>query len=128
MPDCLTLYRPATPQQLQQVADQQWQAFGTASLYQQYFYPMLYREYARLIARRWNARQHGQGFVLACRVDAAWLERFPVQTIATERQREYCIPARHLAGFNAHLHGRIRLIDVYGEHGLPVPEALGLTG
>lgn len=114
MRSTITLYRPATPRQRDSIARNGWRHFDELSLYQGCFYPMLHPDYARLVARRWNAREYGAGFVLAFRADRQWLSQFQPQTLATETQLEYCIPARCLADFNHHLHGRIRVVESFG--------------
>jgi hypothetical protein len=110
----VTLYRPATAQQLQAIARADWLAFGAESLISGYFYPMLHSSYARLLAREWNARQYGEGFVLQCRVHADGLSSFQPQTVATARHLEYCIPANKLHAFNAALCERIQVVQHYG--------------
>lgn len=109
----IALYRPATAAQVSAIAARQWQAFGAESLVGGYFYPMLHSSYARLVARQWNVRQYGEGFVLQCRVDARWLAQFQPQTVATPAQLEYRIAANELAGFNHALAGCIGIVQHY---------------
>ncbi len=109
----VTLYRPATAAQVSAIAGNRWRAFGSESLVGGYFYPMLHRSYARLLARQWNVRQYGEGFVLQCHVDARWLSQFQPHTVATAAQLEYCIAANDLPGFNAALRGSIHILQHY---------------
>lgn len=109
----ITLYRSATSAQIAAIAKRGWSGFGAESLIGGYFYPMLHRDYARLVAQYWNAHQYGEGFVLACRIRRDWLSQFEPHTIATSRQLEYRIPAATLPAFNRQLYGTIRVLRHY---------------
>lgn len=115
----ITLYRPATTAQVSALAAGDWQAFGHESLVAGCFYPMLHSSYARLVARQWNVRQYGEGFVLQCRVDARWLSQFTPHTVATPTHLEYCIAADLLPAFNAAMTDRIRIVQHYRQPMLP---------
>jgi len=117
----VSLYRPATASQLAAIARTDWLAFGEESLASGYFYPMLHSSYAQLIARQWNARHDGEGFVLQCRVEAGWLSQFEPRTVATEQHLEYRIPANVLPAFNAALYGRIEILHHYRYPATRVP-------
>ena len=77
------------------------------------FYPVLEESYATQIARDWNTRDGGIGYVLRFQVETEYLAQFPVQTAGARVHREYWIPAEELAEFNRHILGLIEVIAEY---------------
>ena len=71
---------------------------------------MLNEEYATQIARGWNTRDGGTGYVLRFQVESDYLEQFPVQTAGARVHQEYWIPAEELDEFNAHIVGLIEVV------------------
>jgi hypothetical protein len=80
------------------------------------FYPVLEEEYAIQIARNWNTRDGGTGYVLRFQVQTEYIEQFPVQTAGSRIHREYWIPAEELVEFNRHIVGQIETLREY--HGV----------
>jgi hypothetical protein len=79
-------------------------------------YPVLRRSYAEQIARDWNTkdpRSGYAGYVTRFRVRAAFLERYPVQTVGGSEHREYWIPAEDLAEFIQNIVSRIRVVGKF---------------
>lgn len=74
---------------------------------------MLEEEYAIQIARDWNTRAGGKGYVLRFAVDGDYLSRYPVQTVGSRVHREYWIPAEDLAQFNEHIIPPIEVVAVF---------------
>lgn len=111
------LYRPVGETELELIRASVWREFPPRLPEQPIFYPVLNREYATQIARDWNTRDGGIGFVLHFEVDAEYLKRFPVQTAGSCIHQEYWIPADQLGEFNRHLVG---LIEVIGEFQAPI--------
>jgi hypothetical protein len=64
-------------------------------------------------ARDWNVKASGAGFVMRFAVNAAYLGRFPVQTVGGSVHTEYWIPAEELAEFNANIVGLIEVIEEF---------------
>jgi hypothetical protein len=52
-------------------------------------------------------RDSGSGFVTRFHVDAAYLEKFPTQTVGGQQHTELWVPAEELDEFNKHIVGRI---------------------
>ena len=75
-----------------------------------FFYPALNQEYATQIARDWNTRDGGTGYVLRFQVETEYLDRFPVQTAGARVHQEYWIPAEELEEFNRHIVGSIEVV------------------
>jgi hypothetical protein len=63
--------------------------------------PFSNKSYAVQIARDWNTRDGGTGYVLRFEVDSGYLSKYPVQIAGSRQHREYRIPAEELAEFNA---------------------------
>jgi hypothetical protein len=109
----VTLFRPTGEQELALISDRGWKSFPPRLPGQPFFYPVLNEEYAVQIARDWNTKDGGAGYVLRFEVDATFLERYPVQTVGSRSHQEYWIPAEDLDEFNRHLIGAIEVIGSY---------------
>src|SRR5580698_8856749 len=69
---CTTLYRPVGPKELDLIAQSGYSEFPPRLEGQPIFYPVLNEDYARQIARDWNATNPaiGRGFVTRFRVNS----------------------------------------------------------
>jgi hypothetical protein len=105
-----TLYRPVGPEELELIKQSNWSAFPPRLPEQPIFYPVLNEEYARQIARDWNVRASGAGFVTKFEVESDYLKQFNVQVAGGSEHAEYWIPAEELAEFNRHIIGKIEVI------------------
>jgi len=110
VPITRTLFRPVGPRELELIAESGWTRFPPRLPEQPIFYPVENEEYARAIARDWNVKASGAGHVLRFRVDAAFLEKYPVQQVGARVHRELWIPAEDLEAFNDRIVGPIELI------------------
>jgi hypothetical protein len=109
-----TLYRPVGPRELELIRASAWREFPPRLPDQPIFYPVTNREYAVQIARDWNVKASGAGFVTRFEVDTAYLNQFTQQKVGGSIHTEYRIPAEHLPDFNAHIIGLIEVIDRFG--------------
>jgi hypothetical protein len=75
------------------------------------FYPVVQEEYARKIARDWNAKSDGAGYVTRFEVVAEYLGRYQERQAGGKEHTEYWIPAELLEEFNDHIVGRIEVVD-----------------
>src|SRR4051794_21921062 len=91
----------------------EYRAFPPRLPEQPIFYPVLNEAYATQIAREGNVRDPGSGFVTRFHVEAAFAQRYPVQTVGSSIHQELWVPAEELAEFNAHLIGPIELVAQY---------------
>lgn len=107
------LYRPTGETELALIRDAGWRAFPPRLPEQPIFYPVLEEEYAAKIARVWNTRYGGIGYVLRFQVETDYLAQFPVQTAGARIHREYWIPAEELAEFNRHIVGLIEVVSKF---------------
>jgi len=116
MEETLTLYRPVGLKEAELVVAEGCAGFPPRLPDQPFFYPVLDADYARQIARDWNARDAGSGhvgFVTTFEVEAPLAARYPVRTVGGRRHQELWVPAEELADFNAHLVGPIRFTEVW---------------
>ena len=108
--DLITLFRPTGDKELALIRESDWRAFPPRQPGQPFFYPVLSEAYATQIARDWNTKDGGTGYVLRFQIDATFLSRYPVKTVGAAIHQEYWIPADELAEFNEHLIGPIEVV------------------
>ena len=108
-----TLYRPTGDKELELIRSSGWRAFPPRLPEQPIFYPVLNEQYATQIARGWNTRDGGTGYVLRFQVQSEYLQQFPVQTAGARVHREYWIPAEELEEFNRHIVGLIEVVSEF---------------
>ena len=106
----ITLYRPVGPRELKLIEARGWRAFPPRLPEQPIFYPVLNEEYATQIARDWNTRESGSGFVTKFEVDAQFASRYEVQTVGGSLHKELWVPAEELEEFNRNIIGGIKVI------------------
>ena len=106
----LTLYRPVGPKELQLIEESGWTKFPPRLPEQPIFYPVMNEAYAVQIARDWNVRDSGAGFVTRFELDAAFAQRYPIQTVGASVHVELWVPAEDLEDFNRHIVGAIEVI------------------
>jgi hypothetical protein len=111
--ECVTLWRPVGPAELELIRASGMRAFPPRLPEQPIFYPVLSEEYATKIARDWNVRASGSGYVTRFRVSKQFLSKYEVHEAGGEAHREYWIPADDLAAFNAALVGEIEVVTEY---------------
>jgi predicted GIY-YIG superfamily endonuclease len=109
----VTLFRPVGPKELDLIKALEWKAFPPRLPSQPIFYPVSTEEYARKIAKDWNAKQSGVGHVLEFYVLQSFLDKYPLQTVGGKDHQEYWIPAQDLDVFNQAIQGRIWNIATY---------------
>ena len=108
-----TLWRPTGPEELELVRALEWRAWPPRLPEQPIFYPVLNEDYAIRIARDWNVRHSGVGYVTRFEVDTAFLARYPVQQAGGRTILELWVPAGELDEFNAHIVGTIDVVHEF---------------
>ncbi|HEX6840063.1 MAG TPA: hypothetical protein VF113_00990 [Stellaceae bacterium] len=111
--DTVTLFRPVGPEELELIRQNGFRAFPPRLPEQPIFYPVLTEEYAVKIARDWNVKASGGGYVTRFAVKRSFLSRYQVQNAGGERFQEYWIPAEDLATFNDNIVGPIEVVAVF---------------
>jgi putative ribosome biogenesis GTPase RsgA len=71
---------------------------------------VLTEEYAAKIARDWNVKDSGAGYVTRFAVRRSYLSRYEVQNAGGSQYQEYWIPAEDMPRFNENIVGRIEVI------------------
>ena len=71
---------------------------------------MLYEAYAVQIARDWNVKASGAGYVTRFAVRRSFLDSYSIQQAGGREHLEYWIPAEELAAFNDAIVGEIEVI------------------
>ena len=118
--ETVTLYRPTGPKELALVKASGFKRWPPRLPEQPIFYPVLNEDYARQIARDWNAKDSGTGYVTRFRIKAEFLAKYPVQTVGGAGHTELWIPAEELESMNE---TRVGLIAVIGEYRCAPPAA-----
>jgi hypothetical protein len=106
----VTLFRPVGPRERELIAESGWRKFPPRLSAQPIFYPVLNEEYAAQIARDWNVRDSGAGYVTRFEVDAEFVQRYPVHTVGGRMHMELWVPAEDLDEFNRHISGKIEVV------------------
>lgn len=75
-------------------------------------------DYAVQIARDWNVRASGSGYVTRFEVQTDFLSRYDEQVVGGHVHRELWVPAEELQEFNQHI---VSLIEVT-QYFFPSPE------
>ena len=74
------------------------------------FYPVLNEAYAIQIARDWNVKDSGAGYVTRFRGRRDFVTKFQAQTVGDSSHQELWIPAEELTAFNDNIVGEIEVI------------------
>lgn len=107
MEQTTTLYRPVGPEELALIERSGWKRFPPRLPEQPIFYPVMNEEYAIQIARDWNVKASGSGYVTQFQVQADFLKRYEQQNVGGEIHNELWVPAEELDSFNDHIVGQI---------------------
>jgi hypothetical protein len=107
------LYRPVGPKELALIRASGFRVFPPPLPEQPIFYPVLNEEYARKIARDWNVKASGSGYVTRFAVRKEFADRYPVRTVGSAIHQELWIPAEDLAEMNRNIVGLIEVIEEY---------------
>lgn len=108
--ETVTLWRPTGPTELALVEEANWRAWPPRLPDQPIFYPVLNEDYATRIARDWNVKASGVGYVTRFDVAKEFLDRYEVQQAGGQTILEYWIPAEDLDELNENMVGRIEVV------------------
>lgn len=109
------LYRPVGPKELALIEASGFRAFPPRLPEQPIFYPVLNEEYAVQIARDWNVKAPGSGFVTRFHVRTGFLARYKTEIVGSRQHAELWVPAEELVEFNANIVGLIEVIRRFPE-------------
>ena len=108
--ETIILYRPVGAKELKLIKEASYRKFPPRLPEQPIFYPVLNREYATKIARDWNVKASGSGFVTKFAVKSGYIAKFEIQTVGSSICQEYWIPEGELSEFNRNIVDRIEII------------------
>ncbi|MEL6118725.1 MAG: ADP-ribosylation/crystallin J1 [Pseudomonadota bacterium] len=111
--DTVTLWRPVGPEELALIEKAGMKAFPPRLPEQPIFYPVLTEDYAVKIARDWNVKASGSGFVTQFNVLKSYLDAYQVQEAGGRAHLEYWIPAEDMDAFNKAIVGVISVTQEF---------------
>ena len=117
--ETVTLWRPTGPEELALVKATGWREWPPRLPEQPIFYPVLNQEYATMIARDWNVKHSGSGYVTRFHVRAKFLDNYETHQVGGRTILEYWIPAEDLSGLNANIVGPIEVVAEYHQDTRP---------
>jgi hypothetical protein len=112
-PETVTLWRPAGPEELVLIQETDMREFPPRLPEQPIFYPVLTEDYAVKIARDWNVKASGSGFVTRFEVLKSFLDAYDIQEAGGRAHLEYWIPAEEMSAFNDAIIGRIEVTQEF---------------
>ena len=111
--ESVVLFRPTGPEELELVRASGFKRWPPRLPEQPIFYPVTNEEYAIQIARRWNVKDSGVGYVTRFRVRKNFMDHYPLEKVGGREHMEWWIPAEELETLNDNIVG---LIEVIGEY------------
>jgi hypothetical protein len=106
----VTLWRPTGPEELALVEASGWTAWPARLPEQPIFYPVLNEDYATKIARDWNVKASGVGYVTRFQVRKSFMDRYEVHQDGGRTILEYWVPAEDLDDLNKNIVGSIEVV------------------
>ena len=113
MENTVMLYRPTGPKELALVEASGYTRWPPRLPEQPIFYPVTNEAYAIQIARDWNVKASGIGYVTRFRVSRSFMDRYSVQQVGGAEHTEWWIPAEELAELNSHIIGLIEVTHTF---------------
>ena len=111
--ETVTLYRPTGPKELELVKASGNKKWPPRLPEQPIFYPVTNEQYAIEIARDWNVKASGSGFVTRFHVQKVFMDRYQIQKVGGAAHTEWWIPAEELDEMNQHIVGEIEVIHEF---------------
>jgi hypothetical protein len=105
--ETVELWRPTGPEEIELVRQSGSRRWPPRLPDQPIFYPVLNEDYATRIARDWNVKASGVGFVTRFHVRRSFLDRYEVKQVGGQTILEYWIPAEDLEEMNDNIVGLI---------------------
>ncbi len=109
----ITLYRPTGPKELALVRESGFRKWPPRLPEQPIFYPVTNEQYAIEIARDWNVRESGQGFVTRFEVNKSFMDRYEIQQVGASHHKEWWIPAEMVDALNENIVGLIEVTQEF---------------
>ena len=111
----MILYRPVGTKELELIKGTGYREFPPRLPEQPIFYPVLNEQYATEIASKWNVKYNDdhKGYVTKFEVDDTYCSKFEVHCVGAGHHKELWVPAEELKEFNAHIIGKISVINEF---------------
>jgi len=113
MIDTVTLYRPTGPKELDLVRASGFKRWPPRLPDQAIFYPVTNEAYAVQIARDWNVKANGAGYVTKFHVRPTFMSRYKVEKVGGAEHTEWWIPADDLEELNDNIVGLIEVVQEF---------------
>jgi len=113
----ITPWRPVGPEERALIRKSDMRALPPRLPEQPIFYPVTSDDYAIKIARDWNVRASGSGYVSRCSVRKSCLDRHRVETAGGRAQQKYGISAEGPENVSAAIVGEIGITREYRAEG-----------
>lgn len=107
------LFRPTGPEELELVKNSGFKEWPPRLPEQPIFYPVTNQEYAEQIARDWNVKASGVGYVTKFLVKTSFMQKYKIQKVGGDIHTEWWIPAEELEELNANIVGDIEVISEF---------------
>ncbi len=111
--ETIVLFRPTGPEELQLVRESGFRARPPRLPDQPIFYPVTNEDYAIQIARDWNVKASGGGYVTKFHVRREFMDRYNVEKVGGAAHTEWWIPAEDLDELNRNIVGLIEVIHEF---------------
>lgn len=111
--ETVELWRPTGPQEIEFIRQSGWLRWPPRLPEQPIFYPVLNRDYATRIARDWNVKASGVGYVTRFYVRKTFLDNYDIHQVGGQTILEYWIPAEYLEELNDNIVGLIEEIEKF---------------
>ena len=107
------LWRPTGPEELALLEASGRRAWPPRLPEQPIFYPVLNEDYATKIARDWNVKASGVGYVTRFQVRKSFMDHYEVRQAGGRTILEYWVPAEDLDDLNKNIVGKIEVVAEY---------------
>lgn len=114
--EVMKLFRPVGFKEMDLMLNTGNRCFPPRRPSQPIFYPVLNKDYAKQIARDWNAKDTNSGFagyVTEFEVDDNYISTYKIHQAGSSIHQEYWIPSENLDEFNKHISAHIIITDAY---------------
>ncbi len=113
MSEATTLYRPTGPEELALVRASGFKKWPPRLPEQPIFYPVTNEHYAIEIARDWNVKASGAGYVTRFQVWKEFMDRYSIHQVGGSHHTEWWVPAEDLESLNENIVGLIEVIHEF---------------
>jgi len=108
--EVVVLYRPTGPDEIELVKVSGYKKWPPRLPRQPFFYPVTNQAYAEQIAKEWNVKESGVGFVTRFCVKKSFMSKYKTQKVGGKQHTEWWIPADELEELNKNIVGLIEVV------------------